>query len=89
MTVKTARSQGPKGKEGRRGARGGRGIPGKQGERGPAGPAPSRADILAVVEDQFRDIRKQLDIQFTRFAQLQAQLDQIHGLLKQLVKGPY
>ncbi len=50
---------------------------------------PNRADILAVVEDQFGEIRKQLDVQLTRFAQLQMQLDQIHKLLKQLVKEPY
>lgn len=73
---------------GERGQRGERGLKGERGERGPAGPAPSRADILAVVEDQFYEMRKQLDVQLTRFAQLQAQLDQIHKLLKQLVKEP-
>jgi hypothetical protein len=52
------------------------------------GPAPTRADILAVVEDQFYEMRKQLDVQLTRFAQLQTQLDQIHRLLKDLVKEP-
>jgi hypothetical protein len=76
------------GERGERGQRGERGLKGERGERGPAGPAPSRADILAVVEDQFYEMRKQLDVQLTRFAQLQAQLDQIHKLLKQLVKEP-
>jgi hypothetical protein len=33
-------------------------------------------------------MRKQLDVQLTRFGQLQIQLDQIHKLLKQLVKEP-
>ena len=48
-----------------------------------------REDVLALVEDQFQEVRKQLDVQLTRFAQLQAQLDQIHRLVKELVKGPY
>lgn len=80
--------RGMAGERGERGQRGERGLKGERGERGPAGPAPSRADILAVVEDQFYEMRKQLDVQLTRFAQLQAQLDQIHKLLKQLVKEP-
>ena len=50
---------------------------------------PRREDVLAVIEDQFFDMRKQLDTQLTRFAQLQAQLDQIHTLLKRIVKEPY
>jgi len=33
------------------------------------------ADILAVVEDQFYDVRKRLDVQLTRTAEVQAQLD--------------
>jgi hypothetical protein len=33
------------------------------------------ADILAVVEDQFYDVRKQLDAQLTRTAEIQQQLD--------------
>ena len=41
--------------------------------------------MLALVDDQFLDIRKQLDIQLLRTAQLQLQLDQIHALVKQLV----
>ena len=35
----------------------------------------SRADILAVVEDQFYDVRKRLDIQLKRTAEIQQQLD--------------
>jgi len=90
MAAKTG-SRGPKGARGTRGDRGERGPAGHRGdrgERGPAGPMPSRADILAVVEDQFFEMRKQLDLQLTRFAQLQVQLDQIHKLLKQAVKEP-
>lgn len=35
----------------------------------------ARADILAVVEDQFYDLRKRLDLQLTRTAEVQRQLD--------------
>ena len=59
----------------------------------------SRATILAVVEDQFYDVRKRLDLQLTRTADMQQQLDgqrreigdlrrtveEAHSLLKQLV----
>jgi len=85
--------------------RGPQGETGKTGETGPQGPvgppgAPmARADILAVVEDQFYDVRKRLDLQLVRTGELQAQLDAqrnemtrlreqvelVHGLLKQLV----
>jgi septal ring factor EnvC (AmiA/AmiB activator) len=34
----------------------------------------SRADILAVVEDQFYDVRKRLDAQLTRSAEIQQEL---------------
>lgn len=33
------------------------------------------ADILAVVEDQFYEVRKRLDVQLTRTAEIQQQLD--------------
>ena len=35
----------------------------------------ARADILAVVEDQFFDVRKRLDVQLIRTAEIQQQLD--------------
>jgi hypothetical protein len=38
----------------------------------------ARADILAVVEDQFYDVRKRLDVQLERTGQLQAQIDAQH-----------
>ena len=79
---------GERGATGERGERGERGEGGAKGERGPAGLPPRREEILALVDDQFTEIKQQLGIQLTRFAQLQRQLDQIHGLLKQLVKGP-
>ena len=33
------------------------------------------ADILAVVEDQFYDVRRRLDMQLTRTAEIQQQLN--------------
>jgi hypothetical protein len=59
----------------------------------------ARADILAVVEDQFYEMNKRLDVQLKRTAEIQLQLDaqrketaelrsaveQTHRLLKHLV----
>jgi hypothetical protein len=59
----------------------------------------SRTDVLAVVEDEFYEIRKRLDVQLVRIAELQAQIDAqhketallreqvelVHALLKKLV----
>lgn len=57
------------------GERGRTGKTGASGPPGPSGPPMGRADILAVVEDEFVDIRKRLDVQLIRTAELQAQLD--------------
>lgn len=43
----------------------------------------SKADILAVVEDQFYDVRKRLDVQLKRTAEIQVQLD---GQTKEIVE---
>ena len=80
--------RGLRGKTGARGATGTRGMPGQRGPAGPPGPKMKPAEVLALVEDQFYEIRKQLDMQLQRFAQLQAQLDQIHGLIKSIVNKP-
>lgn len=34
------------------------------------------ADIIAVVEDQFYELRRRLDVQLTRTAEVQQQLDE-------------
>ena len=89
------------GRQGKRGARGARGLKGARGAVGPPGPAAlklQRADVLGIVDDQFREIRSQLDLQVRRTAQIQQQLDiqqkdtkamreeleQVHTLLKQI-----
>ena len=38
----------------------------------------AKADVLAIVADQFDDIRHRLDLQLTRTAQVQEQLDRQH-----------
>ena len=62
----------------------------------------SRADILAVVDDQFSEMRRQLDVQITRTGQVQREVDalrkdttelrrelsEVHELVKDLVKTP-
>ncbi len=61
----------------------------------------SRADILSVVDDQFKEMKKRLDTQLLRTDQLQRELDeqrkdvailmqdlrQVHTLLKDLMKA--
>ena len=79
-------ARGATGARGERGARGATGARGAKGAQGPVGPTMSRADILAVVDDQFNVMRKQLETQLTRMAQIQQQLDQIHVLVKGLVE---
>jgi hypothetical protein len=46
----------------------------------------TKADILAVVEDQFNELRKQLETQLIRTGQIQQELDQIHVLVKGLLE---
>ena len=69
-----------------RGPAGPRGERGQTGPTGPTGPEVSRADILAMVEDQFVEIRKEMSLQLSRMAQIQVQLDQIQTMLKKLVR---
>ena len=69
-----------------RGRQGMRGPTGPAGPAGPVGPKMKSAEVLALVDDQFHEIRRQLDLQLRRTGQLQVQLDQIHGLVKLLVK---
>jgi hypothetical protein len=90
---------GGRGEPGTRGARGPQGLKGATGSRGPrgrrgaAGPSTSPADILAVVEDQFSQITKQLSEQLTRTGQVQVELDrharelqEVHAQLREVQK---
>lgn len=66
--------------------RGRTGARGKTGKTGPRGPSMKRSEVLAIVEDQFREIRNKLDLQLQRTAQIQAQLDYLGGLVKHIVE---
>ena len=79
-----ARRAGPR-QRGATGVKGATGHRGRIGPRGPAGPSATRADILAVVQDEFSELGKHLRVQLERTTQMQVQLDSIHGLLKQLI----
>src|SRR5688572_4106150 len=93
-----ATARGPQGETGKAGKEGPAGKTGPRGPAGPAGPKMSRTDVIAVVEDQFYDLRKRLDIQLERTSQLQAEIDAqrketarileqvelVHALLKKL-----
>lgn len=93
-----AKSRVRSGQRGQRGARGAAGKTGARGQVGPAGPAGpagptgpvgpklDRADVLAMVEDQFTVIRKQLETQLIRMSQIQQQLDQIHSAVRRLIQ---
>ena len=82
---KVAPVRGPRGLVGRTGAPGHPGPRGPAGPAGPIGPEVSRADVLAMVEDQFAELRKEVGLQLTRMGQIQVQLDQIQTMLKRLV----
>jgi hypothetical protein len=87
MAKRPTSDDGHRGLRGERGATGTRGAMGAQGVPGPAGPAMNRADILAMVEDQFVEMRKEMALQLARMAQMQVQLDQIHSILKKLASA--
>lgn len=79
-----------RGVQGRRGPKGLTGLTGRRGPAGPSGPKVTRRDIFVAVAVEFRkihtqfdDMRKQLDVQLTRMAQIQQQLNQIHTLVKE------
>jgi hypothetical protein len=46
----------------------------------------NREDVLAMLDDQFQEARKDLSLQLTRLGQIQVQLDQTHGVVRQFVK---
>jgi hypothetical protein len=74
--VKRRNTRRGKKSRGRRGPRGKVGPPGKMGPRGLRGPA-SSADHVEVIRlsAQMNDVMKELRVQLTRIAQIQAQLD--------------
>jgi hypothetical protein len=70
----------------KRGLRGKTGARGRTGPAGPAGPKVQREEILAIVDDQFVEVRKNFKTQLTHTTKIHKQLDEIHGLLKKLIE---
>ena len=75
----------PRGRSSAKGAAGERGATGPPGPAGPAGPPLHKIDVLAMVEDHFGELRRELRQQLTRMEGVQEQLDQIHSVLKRLL----
>lgn len=74
--------RGARGKPGRAGERGPRGERGPAGQRGPAGElSAEQMRQLAETHEQLQQAFKELQIQFERIAQMQAQLDAIQQAL--------
>ena len=95
-------ARGKQGRQGNPGAKGAAGARGLIGPRGPAGPAVSKAQMLEAVAGQFAQVNQRLEVQLTRIAQLQQQMDQQHkdivetradltrirGIIENIVKSP-
>src|SRR5438552_10166502 len=73
-------------KTGKRGRRGKTGARGRTGPSGPVGPKVKRAEILAVVDDEFGEVRKNFKTQLKHSTTIEKQLDEIHGLLTKLIE---
>jgi hypothetical protein len=74
LDTSTSAGTGPKGPRGKRGPIG---ATGSVGPAGPAGPAAFDGGELVRLEAQIAEILKELQIQLTRIAQMQAQLDRL------------
>jgi hypothetical protein len=64
------------------------GKPGRRGAAGPAALSAGTAPALAfvAVEEQIDAIKRELDVQLRRMAQIQEQLDQLRAIVRQLAK---
>jgi hypothetical protein len=69
-----------------------RGTPrGLRGRRGPGGPprqdgqlVGQLGNVLARVAQELEEVQRKLQVQFTRIAELQAEVDDLRGALKKL-----
>jgi len=73
---------GQRGRIGMRGLRGGKGTAGAKGATGKE--PPQRKKLIKVVQVQIDRIDRELQIQMTRMAQIQADVDQLRANLKKL-----
>jgi hypothetical protein len=78
---------GPVGQSGKRGTKGVTGARGKAGSRGPAGTlaGSEHAEIL-IAERRIEDIYEGLTAQMQRTAEIQAELDELRGKLRTLIR---
>ena len=81
-----AGKQGLAGVRGQTGAKGATGATGARGAAGGAGPRTRNgANALAGVHDKIEHIYRELDVQVRRMGQLQAEVDEVRGTLRQLL----
>jgi hypothetical protein len=89
ITRKRARRPlGPRGPRGPAGPTGPQGPVGERGRRGPAGPATLSAGTapalaFVAVEEQIDAIKRELDLQLRRMAQIQEQLDRLRAIVRE------
>jgi hypothetical protein len=84
----TAISPGAPSRAGRlatKGAQAAAAVPGSPGAADQALPS-THVQLLEVVETQIEDIYQVLDVQVKRFAQIQQQLDELRGKVRQLME---
>jgi hypothetical protein len=79
------KSRGPRGRRGATGKRGSRGKQGERGEQGERGAAGTSAPVqlLTAITKELEAAQRDLRVQFTRIAQLQAEVDVLRSELKQ------
>ena len=78
---------GIRGNTGPAGKRGSQGVRGRMAHSGPDGPLPAssaRADLLDGVRGHIEEIHHELVVHIKRMAQLQEQLDEVRGAIRQL-----
>lgn len=80
-TRRPAGSPGPSGPMGPRGPRGATGAAGARGQRGVAGTSRPAEPIpvLNKLDEQMSEVQRTLEIQFSRIAQLQQQIDELRA----------
>jgi Collagen triple helix repeat (20 copies) len=83
---------GPRGATGKQGARGDRGVSGETGKTGAEGRSfrepTTRKELLRDLGKTIEDIYRELNVQMTRMAQIQQQVDELRGKLKRLSEQP-
>jgi hypothetical protein len=75
-----------RGKTGKSGPREATGARERRGAGGASGPLVRRAEILAIVDDQFVEVRKNFKTQLKYATKIQTQLNEIHSVLKNLIE---